>query len=66
MIAQTLEGHLLFRHQLAGGLVHLRVVDAEAAEDGERFEYRDVRVGERRSVVLPKEFSRDECFIGAV
>lgn len=46
MIAQTLESHLLLRHQLTGGLVHLRVVDAEAAEDSERLEYRDVRIGE--------------------
>lgn len=32
VITQTFEGNLLFRHQLAGGLVHLRVVNAEAAK----------------------------------
>lgn len=52
VIAQTLEGHLLLRHQLTRGLVHLCVVNAEAAEDGERLEYRHVRVGERRAVIL--------------
>lgn len=52
VITQTFESHLLLRHQLARGLVHLRVVNAEAAEDGERLEYRHVRVGERRTVIL--------------
>lgn len=52
VITQTLEGHLLLRHQLARGLVHLRIVNAEAAEDRERLEYRHIRVGERRAVIL--------------
>ena len=30
--------HLLFGHHLAGAVVHLGVVDADAAEDGERLE----------------------------
>lgn len=42
VIAQTLESHFLLRHQLARRFVHLRVVNAETAENGERLEYRDV------------------------
>lgn len=56
VITQTLEGHLLLRHQFTRGLVHLRVVNAETAEDGERFEYRHVRVGERYAVILQEIF----------
>lgn len=52
VIAQTLEGYLLLGHELAGGLVHLSVVDTETAEYGESFENRDVRVGEGDTVVL--------------
>lgn len=52
VITQTFESHLLLRHQLACGLVHLRIVNAEAAEDGECLEYRYIRVGERRAVIL--------------
>ena len=45
MVRQTLEGDLLLGHQLAGTLVHLRIVDAEPAEDGERLEDGDITVG---------------------
>lgn len=56
VITQTLEGHLLLRHQLARRFVHLRVVNTEAAENSERLEYRDVRVGEGCAVVLQRTF----------
>lgn len=56
VITQALEGHLLFRHQLARGFVHLRVVNTEAAENRERLEYRHVRVGEGCAVVLRRIF----------
>lgn len=56
VIAQALEGHLLLRHQLARRFVHLRVVNTQAAENGERFEYRYVRVGEGCAVVLQRIF----------
>jgi len=42
VIAETVEGDLLLCHELAGALVHLGVVDADAAEDGERLEQHDV------------------------
>lgn len=54
VVTQALEGHLLLRHQLARGFVHLRIVNTEAAEDSERLEYRHVRVGEGRAVVLQR------------
>lgn len=53
VVAQALQGDLLLGHQLAGRLVHLGVVDTEAAEYREGLEYRDVRVSERAAVVLP-------------
>lgn len=56
VITQALEGHLLLRHQLARGFVHLRVVNTEAAENSERLEYRHVRVGEGCAVVLQRIF----------
>jgi len=52
MITQALEGHFLFRHQFACGFVHLRVVNAEAAEDRKRLKYRHVRIGEGCTVIL--------------
>jgi len=52
VITQALESHFLLRHQFARGFVHLRVMNAEAAEDRERLEYRHVRIGEGCAVVL--------------
>ena len=39
MVGQHLERHALTRHQLAGALVHLTVVNAQSTEDGERLKY---------------------------
>lgn len=52
VVREALQGDLLLRHQLAGVLVHLRVVDAQPAEDGERLEERHVAVREGGPVRL--------------
>lgn len=46
VVRQAFESHLLLGHQLARVLVHLGVVDTQAAEDGERLEQGDIAVGE--------------------
>jgi len=58
MVAEALESHLLFGHQLAGILVHLGVVNAQAAEDGKSLKNRGIRFGEGNSVGLFK-YSND-------
>ena len=61
MIAEAVEGHLLLGHELAGALVHLGVVDPDAAEDGERLEEDDVRLDERSPLFLERSYiSHDE------
>ena len=46
VVRQALEGDFLLRHQFASVLVHLGVVNAQTAENGERFEHGNVRLGE--------------------
>ena len=45
----------LFGHELVRTLVHLGVVYADAAEDGEGLEHRDVRLVKPQLVVLNKK-----------
>lgn len=52
VVGQALERHLLFRHQLARVLVHLRVVYPESAENREGLEKGHVAVREGRPVGL--------------
>lgn len=52
MIWQTFEGHLLFGHQFAGVLIHLCIVNAQSAENGERFDYGRIGFRERLTIFL--------------
>lgn len=52
MIRQTFQRNLLFGHQFAGILVHLGIVNAQTAENGKRFDYWHIRIGERRPIFL--------------
>ena len=54
VVAQAVERNLLLGHQLARALIHLGVVDADAAEDGERLEQDNVRLTKRCSLFLEK------------
>ena len=52
VVAEAVERHLLLGHHFAGAVVHLRVVDADAAEDGERLEQAHVRLVELLTPLL--------------
>ena len=52
MIAEAIQGHFLLGHHFDGALVHLGVVDADAAEDGEGLKQSDVRLIESGTSVL--------------
>jgi len=54
VVAEAVEGHFLLGHQLAGSLVHLGVVDPDAAEDGEGLEQHDVGLPEGGALFLEK------------
>ena len=55
MVAETIKGNFLFCHQLAGPLVHLGVVDPDAAEDCKSLEENNVRFTKRGTVFLQKK-----------
>ena len=52
MIAEAIQGHFLLSHHLDGTLIHLGVMNADAAEDGEGLKERDIRLIEGRSIIL--------------
>ena len=52
MIAEAIQGHFLLSHQLDGPLIHLGVMNADAAEDGKGLKERDIRLFEGRSIIL--------------
>lgn len=52
VVRQTLQRDLLFGHQFTGTLVHLRIVDPQAAEYRKRLENRYVTVRELQLIVL--------------
>lgn len=52
MIRQTLQGHFLFGHQLAGILIHLRIVNAQTAKYRKSLENRNIFMGKRLMVGL--------------
>ena len=52
MIAEAIQGHFLLSHHLDGTLIHLGVMNADAAEDGKGLKERDIRLFEGRSIIL--------------
>ncbi len=58
MIAKAIQGHFLLSHQLDGPLIHLGVMNADAAEDGKGLKERDIRLFEGRSIILQCNYER--------
>ena len=58
VVGEAIEGHLLLGHEPAGAFVHLRVVNADSAKDGEGLKQADVGLGKLLTFVLKRSYRR--------
>ena len=66
MVTEAIQGHFLLSHHLDGSLIHLGVMNADAAEDGKGLKERDIRLLEGRSIILKWNSNQSEHMSGKI